>query len=451
MSPAPPSAREPSKLPLPGLAQMALLAAFPVGYLELCRRRLGPVFRVPYPGSPPFAFVADPQLARDLYGHDREVGRAGEARAPFLTPLVGDASLLCLEGDAWRRQRELIAPALHGDRVVRWREAIGQITNAEMDHWQPGQSFALRPRMQAITLEVILRLVFGVQDAGRLEQLRAAVPRLLDRASVALLIPGLRRRLEQPALTRLPGNPVRAFTRLRGEVDALLYAEIARRRAEGRDRLQERDDLLSVLMASQDEDGEAMTDSELRDELITLLFAGHETTSTALAWTFERLVRYPDALRALRDDLAAGGSGYLDAVIKETLRARPVVFDTPRSLSQPLVLGDYLLPEGWLVAPAIPLVHRDAELFPDPDDFRPERFLTDSPPVAGWIPFGGGQRRCVGSRLAMLELQTIVAAVVTRFELTATRPAAERQRVRAVTLTPANGARVTLGRRLGGG
>lgn len=425
---------------------MGLLYADPVGFLERCRRRLGPVFRIRYPGSPPFVFLAEDRLARELYAHDRDAGRAGEAREPFLSPLVGQYSLLCLEDDIWQHQRHLVAQPLHGKRIAGWREQIASIAEAEIDAWPEGRQFALRPRMQAITLEVILRLVFGIEAGDRLERLRSLIPALLDAGSLVFLAPGLRKQLERPGLLRVPGNPVRRFVGLRDEVDEVVYAELRLRRTEDHKRLADRHDLLSMLLLMGDNEGRGMNDEELRDELITLLFAGHETTATALAWSVERLVRHPAVLRRTRDELANGDTAYLDAVIKEALRTRPVVFDTPRLLREPLELGGYRLPAGWLVAPAIPLVHRSPDIFPRPDSFEPERFLTDKTdsPASAWMPFGGGRRRCVGARLALLELQTILSAVIGRCDLRAPRHRDERQRPRGVTLTPAKGACVVV-------
>ncbi len=437
--------RRPPKLRRPALVQMAQLFREPVAFLEYCRDRLGPIFQMPYPGSPPAVYVTEPELARELYRHDRDVGRAGEAREPYLGPLVGPSSLLCLEDEGWQQQRSLIAPPLHGERIGGWREQINAIAVAEVETWPWARPFELHPRLQAITLEVILRLVFGIDDAERLGRLRRLLPEMLDSISAVFLSPKLRGWLERPWPMRVPGNPVRRFMRLRTRVDELLFDEIARRRAEGEGRLAEREDLLSMLLVARDEDGRGLSDAELRDELITLLTAGHETTATALAWSFERLARHPGVAERVRDELAQGGPGpYLDSVIKEVLRLRPVVYDTPRALSEPLEIGGFVLPAGWLIAPAIPLVHLDPERFPEPQRFDPDRFQGDDAPVVAWIPFGGGRRRCVGSRLALLELQTIVAAVLERFEVEPDDPDPERQRPRTVTLAPSRGATVVL-------
>lgn len=429
---------------LPTAAQALLLFRDPVGFLERCRRRYGPVFRVKFPGAPPFAFLTEASHARELYAHDGGGNKAGETRRPYLSPLVGEQSVLCLDGEAWQRQRQLLAPPLHGQRVAQWSEQIADIATREIDTWPVGQEIELRPRMQRITLEVILRLVFGIDDAGRLDRLRGLLPALLDAVDSPFVFgaPGVRERLERWPLRRIPGNPVRRFEAIRAETDELVYDEIARRRAEPDARLEQRTDLLSTLLLARDEQGNPMEDNELRDELLTLLTAGHETTATALAWSFERLVRHPAVLERLREEIDEGGTEYLDAVIKEVLRSRPVVFDTPRAVGNSIDIGGYTIPAGWWATAAIPLVHRTAELFPDPDSFDPERFLGEDPPVFGWIPFGGGQRRCLGSRLALLELHTVITAVLARRTLAVTDPSPEAQRVQHVTLAPARRARV---------
>lgn len=436
----PTSAREPRGPRAPGIVQMARLYRDPVGYLERCRERFGPVFRIDYPGAPPLAYVAEPELARQLYAHDRDVNRAGETRSPYLSPLVGETSLLCLEGEQWQRHRSLLAPPLHGDLVEEWRERIDAIAAAEVDTWPDGE-LELRPRMQAITLEVIIQLVFGVDDGSRRDRLRELLPALLDAVDTLVFgLPDFRKALEGRVGRLVPRNPVSRFMRVRERADAEIYAEIARRRADGD--AAERTDLLSLLLLARDEDGEGLSDAELRDELVTMLTAGHETTATALAWTFERLIRHPEAMERLTAEVDGGeGTTYLDAVVKESLRVRPVVFDSPRRITEPIELGGKQVPAGWWVAPAIPLVHGAPGLTENPAAFDPGRFLGEEPPLRGWIPFGGGKRRCIGSRLAMLEMRTVIPAVLSRRRLEVVDPTDEQQRVQNVTLAPAKRAR----------
>ena len=433
---------------LPTLAQTLLLFRNPVGFLETCRRRFGPVFHVRLVGFPRYVYVADPLLAREAYAADRTVGRAGDGRRDFLAPLVGEKSLLCMEDEEWLRHRKLLGPVFHRKHVDGYAAEIADIAGRHIEVWPLGRPFELRPRMQDITLEVILRLVFGIADADRLGHLRELLPRLLESTAgplLWLLPPSVWSREEnQRRLRRFP-NPLRSFLDTRDRVDALLYDEIARRRG---NLDQTRGDVLSLLLLARDEEGRAMSDVELRDELITLLFAGHETTATALAWAFERLVRHPRALARVTEEVDTGDEDYLEAVLRETLRSRPVVLDTPRLLSGPLELGGYLIPAGWYVAPAIPSVQLDPTVHPNPGEFRPERFL-ENPPREGWIPFGGGKRHCVGSHLALLEMKVVIAGVVRRLRLEVAQPEPERQRVHHVTLVPSEGALVVATPRLG--
>jgi cytochrome P450 family 135 len=396
------------------------------------------VFRVRLVGFPRYVYVADPALAREVYAADRTVARAGEGRREFLAPLVGEHSLLCTEDEEWLRHRKLLGPVFHRKHVDGYAEEIAAIAGREIEGWPLGKPFELRPRMQAITLEVILRLVFGIEEPHRLERFRRQLPRLLEIAGGPLLWlipPALwTREANQRRLRRFP-NPLRSFLETRDRVDELLYDEIARRRR-GLD--DSRRDVLSMLLRARDEAGRGMSDVELRDQLVTLLEAGHETTATGLAWAFERLPRKPDVLARLVSELERGGDEYLDAVVRETLRSRPVVLDTPRLLAGPLELGGYVIPEGWYVAPAIPTVQDAAA---DPGEFRPDRFLGEAPRDT-WIPFGGGKRHCVGSHLALLEMRVVIAEVVRRLRLEPAAAEPEPQRMHHVTLVPSKGALV---------
>ena len=439
MTPAP----RPSGPRSPGLVQAYGLYRDPVTYLEDCRRRFGPVFRIRFPGIPPLAYVTEPAAAQELFAnHD---ALAGEARRPYLAPLVGDQSLLCLEGEPWKRQRRLLSPSFRGDAVRRWRDEITEIAAAEIETWPVGEAFAARPRMQRITLEVIIRIVFGLDDAHDHQDLRSCLVRLLEDVDNPLIfgLPTVRSFLERPLARRVPGNPLRRFVRLRQQTDRLLLAEIAHRRQDVSDGT-ERTDVLSALVTVRDDAGERMTDTEIRDELMTLLTAGHETTATALAWAVERLVRHPEVLTRLTRDLAQGDAQYLGAVIREVLRSRPVVFDTPRVIRKSTEIGGRTIPAGWWAAAAIPLVHTDATTYPDPHGFDPDRFMGDGAALDGWIPFGGGSRSCIGGRLALLELETVLATLLTRRALRPSSAPDETQRVQHVTLAPGDGALVEL-------
>ncbi|HKJ37019.1 MAG TPA: cytochrome P450 [Solirubrobacterales bacterium] len=430
----------------PALWQGAQLFRDPIGFLRGAHREYGDVFRVKFPGEPPIAYVADPDLARKALATDGRGAVTGETRALLFEPLVGQHSLLTLEGEEWERERTLIGPAFHGRRIRSWEGRIGEIAAERIETWPLGEPIALRGRMSEITLEVILQLVFGVAEGPRHDRLRELLPALVERASWYAWVPGpvrsgLERLGSEGAAGRL--NPAGGVLALREEVDRLLYEEIAERRAEaGR---ADREDVLSLMIdAGGDDEAPGLSDEDLRDELMALLAAGHETTSTGLSWAFERLMRTPEAMRSLLEELDGGGDGgnrtLLDATVKETLRARPVVIDVARMLTAPLELGGREVPAGWMLAPAIVVLHHREDVWGDPGSFRPGRFL-ENPPLRAWIPFGGGRRRCVGSQLAQLEMRVVIREVLSRLRLRTVDPAPERPRVRHVTLVPEHGAR----------
>ncbi len=408
---------------IPSLAQTAWFMRDPMSALETWHRRYGPIFTVRFFGFPPEVYVATAELAEQVFRTDAGGGRAGAARRDFLEPLVGRHSVLTLDGDDWAGHRKTLTPPLRARQVAGYHDEIAAIAAEKIAGWPLGEPFTLRDRMQEITLEIILRLVFGIRDAARLDRLRALLPELIE-AGGSMTVAMLPARLREPA-GRVPFLPYARFLRLRATVDAILYDEIARRRREP-----EGTDVLSRLLEA------GLGDEEARDELITLLIAGHETTATGLAWAFERLLRLPHMLRRLPDDEV-----YLDAVIKEVLRVRPVVYEAPRLIDAPLRLGGYEIPAGWYAGPFIPLVHHDAAAFPSPEEFRPERFL-DGQQSRAWMPFGGGRRFCVGAQLALLEMRVIIREVLHRLELVAPDPVPEARRLANVTLAPARLTRV---------
>jgi cytochrome P450 len=324
-------------------------------------------------------------------------------------------------------------PAFHGEALRGYPELIRAIAEAEVSQWPTGEPVALRPRMQAITLEVILRVVFGVREEDARDRLRMVLSGLLDEGTLLLFLATAFER----DLWWFP--PWRRFSSLRRQADELIYEEIRRRRADPAG-----DDVLSLLIQSSGEGDDALSDEELRDELMTLLIAGHETTATALAWSFERMTRHPRALARLRASLEAGETDYLDAVIKETLRVRPVVMEVGRDVTEPVELRGRELPAGTRVMSSIALVQRASDSWPDPLAFRPERFLDSQPEPYTWIPFGGGPRRCIGASFATQEMAAVIPVVLDHFDLVADRPESERSRTRNVTQVPARGARVIL-------
>jgi cytochrome P450 len=410
----------------------------PIAMLERCARRYGDAFTIRLAGAGDVVVLSDPAAVKEVFTGDPDVLHAGEANA-ILEPVVGRHSLLLLDGPQHLRQRKLMLPPFHGARMQRYGEVMRSATEREMERWPQGEPFALRERTQAITLEVIMRAVFGIEDAERLEELRAPLAELLDVSSrrFAVLILGALR-----AYTG-PGSPWHAFERASRRVDTILFEEIARRRADPD--VAEREDVLSMLLSARDEHGDTLSDQELRDELMTMLVAGHETTATALAWTWERLLRRPAILARLEREVSAGeGDAYLDAVVKEALRLRPVIMMVMRRLTRPLTVAGLELPAGTNVGPCIYLVHRRPEVYANPAEFRPERFLESPPDTYSWIPFGGGIRRCVGAAFAQYEMKVVLRTMVERAQLRAARPRFERPRRRSITLAPAEDGQVVL-------
>lgn len=431
----------------PATVQTVRFLRDPEGFLVRCHRRYGDVFSLRLLGGEKAVYVAEPGLIREAFATDRGDGLAGAARARLLEPLVGRGSLLTLDGPAWERQRKLLGPAFHGENIERYAKEIRRIAAAEIDSWPASGELELRPRMQAITLEVILRVIFGVREGERLDRLRELLPRLIESAGQMMWAPPwLHRLADRMAHSRWPGSRLgdpRGFFALRDRVDRLLYEEIAARRTDPD--LEERSDVLSWLVRARDERGEGLSESELRDELVGLLEAGHETTATALAWAFERLLRTPRALAAVTEELErADGDRYLQAAVRETLRSRPVVFDVARVMERQVEIGGYEVPAGWYLAPGIVIAHRREAEWPEPEEFRPERFLEEHPPYHAWIPFGGGRRRCLGSHLAQLEMTIVIPEVLRRRSLRAPSAEPEAAKLRHITLVPAQGGRVVV-------
>ena len=421
---------------MPAFAQAALVTAEPYRWMSTRQRRYGDVFSSRFPMFGEVTYVAHPDGVRAVFGASPDTHRAGEANSTVLGPVLGANSLLTLDGPEHLRQRKLLLPPFHGDRVRGYAELVAAIAEAEVSRWPLGVPFALRPAMQHITLEVILRAVFGVRGEERLERYRTELPKLGEVSNVLLFFDWARRDLGL-------WSPWARFLRLRDTVDELIYEEIALHRDDPD--LDERDDVLSLLLRARDEEGQPMTDVELRDELLTLLTAGHETTATGLSWAFERLVRNPAVLATTLDSL--DDDEYLDAVVKETLRLRPVIVDVGRRLTADWQLDGHDLAAGTLVLPAIAAIHRRPDLWDRPLLFRPERFIESQPVPYSWIPFGGGVRRCIGAAFALMEMRVVLRAVLEHVSLSAVRPQAERPRVRHVTAVPGRGAEVIVGPR----
>jgi len=418
---------------LPGFVQAAGVTASPYGWMRRRRERHGDMFSARFPIFGRVVYVSDPELVRQVFAGDPSVFHAGEANWLALGDALGEHSLLTLDERRHMSQRKLLLPPFHGESVRRYVELMATATATEVARWPVGRPFALRPRMQAITLEVILRAVFGVRDGARMDQFRERIPRLAATTSVLTWMPFMHRELGGL-------SPAARFRRALRAVDELIYAEIAERRSDGD--AEERDDVLSLLLGAVHDDGSAMTDVELRDQLLTLLTAGHETTATGLSWAFERLTRTPRVMERLCGSL--DDDAYLDAVVKETLRVRPVVVDVARKLTCAIELGGYQLPAGTLVLPAIAAMHARSDLYQRPGELVPERFLDGKTEPYTWIPFGGGVRRCIGAAFAQVEMRTVLREVLGRVRLRAPSRRPERARIQHVTVVPARGCRVVV-------
>jgi cytochrome P450 len=377
-----------------------------------------------------YVAVWDPQQIKELFTADRDLVRAGESNARVLAHVV-PSSLLVLDGERHVRMRRVMSPPFHGDAVRKYGELIGELAAAEVQQWPVGEAFAIHPRMQAIALEVILRAVIGVRDPVRMARLRSLLPRVAQASILAYLAETNHPRLAEGRIgVRLP------WLRARRDADVLLYEEIAAHRADP----DGREDVLALLIAARDERDEPLSDAELRDQLFTLLIAGQETTATALAWCFERLLRHPAALALVQEQLDS--DAHLDAVINETLRVRPPLDGASRKLSAPVQIGGYLLPAGTIVIASIIGAHL-SDTFPDPEQFRPDRFLNQPPGPYTLIPFGGGPRRCIGASFALMEMRIILRTVLQHVQLRAPTQKPERPvRTRRLTTYPAKGGRV---------
>jgi cytochrome P450 len=420
---------------LPPAVQAALMLRYWPRFVAGCRRRYGNPFTLRVASLGTLVYLDDPADLKTVFGGDPWVYHAGEANS-MLAGLLGSTSVLVIDDDVHRDRRKLMLAPFHRDAVARQTGLIAEIAADNVAHWPVNADFAVAPRMSEITLEVILRTVIGASDPTRLAELRAIIPRLLNLspwASLAVANPRLQRKLGWRSLRR----------RLT-EADRLLYAEIAERRADPE--LATRTDALAMLIRATDGErggSQGMSDVELRDQLMTLLVAGHDTTATALSWALERLTRDPGILhRAVEAARGDDADEYLEAVCKETLRIRPVVFDVGRILTEPTEIAGYRLPAGVMVAPGIGLVHSDSQRYPEPDRFNPDRMLGTSHGPTTWLPFGGGNRRCLGATFAMVEMKVVLREILQRVDLATTTAAGERQRVKHVILVPHRGGRI---------
>ena len=430
----------------PALIQGVAMWTRPLASLERYRAKYGKRFTIRLPFTAPFVLHTEPEHVKEIFTAPPDVLHPGEG-ARVLEPIVGMNSVILLDGDAHMEQRKLMLPAFHGERMERLTDLVTRVTSEEVASWGRAE-VELHPRVQSLTLEIILRAVFGLDPGPRLDALREELSRLLAFGDSPLtLIPGpTDPEVRERQMRRFNSvGPLKGFMEIRSRIDERIFELIAERRAEG---ASDRDDVLAMLLDARHEDGSEMSEQELRDELMTLLVAGHETTASTLAWAFERLVREPEARARLTEEARDGDEEeYAVATIRETLRRRPVLPNTaPRLVKKPVTVGGWDYDPGseaCLVANAY-LLHHDPDIYPEPYAFRPERFLEEKPGTYTWIPFGGGRRRCLGMSFAMLEMRIVVRELLRAYDLKAPEAAHEPPRRRNITVTPARGTRVAL-------
>lgn len=417
----------------PVLLQTAALLRFRHWLHPYLRRKYGDVFTLRLaPGGRPLVFATRPEHAKEIFAGDPEVFHAGKGNA-ILGPIMGEHSLLLQDSTEHKRARKLLMPAFNGHALRTYQDLVTEVARSEVGHWHSGQEFRSLDRMNALTLEVILRVVFGVSDEARLAALRPRVNKTVDISPVVLLGWGY------PRLQRF--GPWKATIDNQRELDELMYAEIRERR--GAPDLAERTDVLSRLIreGSDSEDpADRLSDAELRDQLVTLLLAGHETTATALAWALYEVGRDPALAARCRRAVDEGDDDYLEAVLKESMRLHPVIPMVVRTLMQPATIAGYDLPKGTTVGPSIIIAHQREDNHLDPWAFRPERFLDGNPPTNTWIPFGGGVRRCIGAGFAQMEGAVVLREVFRAYDVRAVGD--DVPKVRNITSVPRRGARI---------
>lgn len=436
----PPGPRQPS------FVQLLQFVQRPLPWMDACARRYGDPFTARFAGLGDFVLLAAPDLIKQVFTGDADVLHAGKANA-ILEPMVGSNSVLLLDGAPHLRQRRLLLPPLRGERMFAYAQLMAEIATAAADRMPIGEPFALHPIMQSITLEVIMRAVFGLEQGARMDELRGLLVELLEPPPAIMVFLPVK-------YLDFPLSPYRTFLRRRAAVDRVLRG-IVRARMASTD--PPGTDILSLLLSARDEAGVAMTEDELRDELITMLVAGHETTATSLSWAFACLLEHPEAgarLAAELDGVRSSGGGvhpealndleYLDAAVKETLRLRPILPDVVRKVQAPFQLGGYTIPPGVSLTPCIYLAHRRPEAYPEPERFRPERFLGARLDPYTWLPFGGGIRRCLGMAFALYEMKIVVGVMWSRLRLRLASPGPVRVVRRTFTLAPRGGTRVVV-------
>lgn len=409
----------------------------PAVFMEAARERYGDLWTLRLMGKTNFVLASDPKLVEQIFTADPEDLHTGSSTGK---PVMGERSVIMLDEDDHEEMRNLLAPAFHRERLERYRGITERIATQEVADWPMHEPFPLLPRMERITLNVIMSAIFGVTEAARQEELR-------ERINTMVAWGGSRVRMARLHASQRRGKPPpRSLGEVRDPLDAAVFQVIEEARQDPR--LEERDDILAMILQARYEDGNPMTQRDLRDTLVTLLIQGHASTADGLCWAFERLMRHPEVYEKLRSELGTGSEEYLDAVVKETLRVRPPLPIGTRQVNRPFKLGDYDLEPGQLIAPCIYLVHHREDTYPEPHRFRPERFLEQPPGKYTWIPFAGGHRSCLGGHFAMQEMKAVLGTLVRQTRLEPEEQRDEEIRLRRVGLSPSRQARAVLVERM---
>ena len=433
----------------PGPAAPAALQAVPfwsrpLAFVERCRARYGTPFTIRLPFTPAFVMIADPAQIKEVFTAPPDVLHPGSG-ARVLAPLVGANSVILLDGDAHMSQRKLMLPAFHGEKMALLSDLVEEVTEREVAGWPRDEVVALHPLMQRLTLEIVLRAVFGLEPGARMDALRSQLETMLGFGDNPLSLIRFNEGTRPDRALRRVG-PMARFFSLQAEADRLIAELIHERRGDSG----ERHDILAMLLAARHDSGEPMSDQEVRDELMTLLVAGHETTATSLAWAFNRLPAHPDVIAELRAEMATSGDAYVTATIQESLRRRPVLPNAaPRLVKQPIEVGGRAYPVDVCLVPNAYLVQHDPEIYPDPYAFRPQRFVDEAPGTYTWIPFGGGRRRCLGASFAMMEMKIVLRRLLATCDVESAA-GIELPKRRNITITPGKGALTVLRARPGG-
>jgi cytochrome P450 len=430
--PLPPGPRTPSLLQTIGWWSR------PTAYVERCRARYGSRFTIRLIGQSPFVVLSDPEEIKVVFTAPPDVLHPGEG-AKVIEPIVGPNSVILLDEEAHMRQRKLLLGPFHGESMQRLSGVMTEIAETELDSWPLGEPFALHPRFQRLTLEVIMRTVFGLQRGARLDGLREVLTDALSFADSPIsLIPPVQRLLRGR-------GPMAQFERAKARADELIFTLIDERRAAGGDG----DDVLALLLAARHEDGSPMSHDELRDELMTALVAGHETTASQLAWGTAALARERRVQERLHEETDADSDdAYLSATIQEIMRRKPVIPNAePRLVVKPIEIGGITYEPGVVLFASAYLVHHDPAVYDEPYAFRPERFIDEPPGTYTWIPFGGGRRRCIGASFALLEMKIVLRALMSRFDVRPATAARETARRRGISISPSLGSLVVLSER----